>query len=114
PGDHPQRRRLAATRRAEQHHEAPAGRLEADVVDGRGGAPVLAHVFQRKRAHVGVIRNSSTVSSRLQVCASRLAFARLRERIVIRYSKTRPWLSSRQLMLLTLKPCAAITRRRSS
>ena len=38
PGDHPERRRLAAARGAEQRDQRPGGDLEGDVVDGRRGA----------------------------------------------------------------------------
>ncbi len=38
PGDHPQHRRLAAARRAEQHHELAVRDGEVDVVHGRRGS----------------------------------------------------------------------------
>ena len=34
PGDHPQRRRLAAPRRTDEHQELAVGDVEAEVVDG--------------------------------------------------------------------------------
>ena len=51
PGDHAQRRRLAAARRAEQHDELARGGGEAGPVDGLGGAPVLADGVEAERAH---------------------------------------------------------------
>ena len=42
PGDHPQRRRLAAAGRAEQGHELAVGDVEVELVDGDGLAVVLA------------------------------------------------------------------------
>ena len=35
PGEHPQRRRLAAPRRPDEHEELAVGDLQVEVVDGR-------------------------------------------------------------------------------
>jgi hypothetical protein len=55
PGDEPQRRRLAAARRAEEHVERSGVERERDVVDRThdtiGGRPVLAHVLGTDRGH---------------------------------------------------------------
>ena len=46
PGDHPQRRRLAAARRAEQREELAAADLEVEVVDGHEVAEALRDARQ--------------------------------------------------------------------
>jgi hypothetical protein len=51
PGDEPQRRRLAAARGAEQHHQGPRCGREADVVDRRLGAKALAHPVKPNLRH---------------------------------------------------------------
>ena len=48
PGDQPQRRRLAAARRAEQRRRACRLGREAGAVDRLGRAPVLAHALEAK------------------------------------------------------------------
>jgi hypothetical protein len=52
PGDHPQNRRLAASGRAEEHHELTVADVEVDVVDGdRAVRKHLRHVFECDGRH---------------------------------------------------------------
>ncbi len=45
PGDHPQRRRLAAAAGAEQREELPLGELEVELANGDDVVEVLADLF---------------------------------------------------------------------
>ncbi len=51
PGDHPQRGRLAAARRAEQHEELAVGDLERQVVDRDDVAEALGHMVEHDPGH---------------------------------------------------------------
>jgi len=51
PRDEPERRRLSAARRPEQHEEPAFGCLEGDVLDGARRAPEPAHLLQGDRGH---------------------------------------------------------------
>jgi len=50
-GDEAERRRLAAARGAEQHHELALRQVERDVRDRRVLAVVLAHRFEAQPGH---------------------------------------------------------------
>ena len=51
PGDHPQQRRLAAARRADEDEELAVGDLERDVVDRGDAAEVLLTLFEPDLRH---------------------------------------------------------------
>ena len=51
PAQHPQQRRLAAARRADEHHELAVLDVEADAVDDLGAAEGLLDVLERYRCH---------------------------------------------------------------
>ena len=63
PGDHPQRGRLAAARRPEQHEELLVGDVEGQVVDGDDVAEPLRDVLERDPSHGGS-PSAVSVSSR--------------------------------------------------
>ena len=70
PGDHPQRRRLAAARGPDEDHELAVGDLEIELVDGaRAVAVDLADALERHSAPS--LSRSSIVGS--EACAERPA-----------------------------------------
>ena len=58
PGDQPQRGRLAATRRTEQHHQAARFGREADPVDRGLATPALGHFVQPNLRHAAPLRDA--------------------------------------------------------
>ena len=67
PGEHAQRGRLAAARRADEHEELAVGDVDVEVVDGRGVVEALGHVLVRDRGHQAV---SSGVGGGRTKCAT--------------------------------------------
>ena len=51
PGEHPQRRRLAAAGRADEHEQLALGDLEREVVDGDRAVEALRHVVEADPGH---------------------------------------------------------------
>src|SRR5207244_3243716 len=56
PGEHPERRALAATRRTDEHHELAVGDLQHQVVDGGGVAERLRDVLVGDARHAQASR----------------------------------------------------------
>ena len=59
PGEHPERRRLAAARRPEDREELAIGAFQVEILHGLGLAVILPDVVDRYRGH-----RSSTLSQR--------------------------------------------------
>src|SRR5690606_34808583 len=64
PGDHAEEGRLAAARRAENHHELPGGNRQADAVHDLLLAVALANVADRDPGHRRLRHLSVEISPR--------------------------------------------------